>query len=92
MLYGLRLGEVLGLDWKDVDLDDGKIAIRRQLQRIRGQTFLAPVKTHAGQRALPLLDLVRMAFKHQSDRQGSTPTLVSKARREALTKLHDLFD
>src|SRR5215813_10636838 len=70
VLYGLRLGEVLGLNWEDVDFDDGKIAVRQQLQRIHGQIFLAPVKTHAGQRALPLLNLAREAVKHQSDRQA----------------------
>jgi integrase len=69
VLYGLRLGEVLGLNWEDVDFDAGKFAIRQQLQRIRGQIFLAPVKTHAGQRALPLLDLAREALTRQAERQ-----------------------
>ena len=30
---GLRLGEVLGLTWQDVDLDTGKVSINRQLSR-----------------------------------------------------------
>ena len=54
-----RCGEALGLRWDDVDFDTGTIHIRQQLQRIRGQLLLAPVKTRAGQRGLPLLDDVR---------------------------------
>ena len=71
ILYGLRLGEVLGLSWDDINFDGGKIVIRQQLQRIRGEIFLAPVKTHAGKRALPLLDLTRVALKRQADRQAA---------------------
>jgi len=31
VLYGLRLGEVLALNWDDIDFGGGKIAIRQQL-------------------------------------------------------------
>lgn len=30
---GLRRGEVLGLSWDDVNLDEGRLAVRRQLER-----------------------------------------------------------
>src|SRR2546425_1356200 len=33
---GLRLGEALGLQWSDVDSTQGKVVIRRALQRQRG--------------------------------------------------------
>jgi len=52
--YGLRRGEVLGLRWTDIDLDAGTIHVRQQLQRIRGQLYLGPVKSRAGQRELLL--------------------------------------
>ena len=32
---GLRRGEVLGLKWDDVDLDAGRLEVRRQLERRR---------------------------------------------------------
>lgn len=57
LLYGLRRGEVLGLRWRDVDEDDGEVRIRQQLQRNNGQLRLHPVKTAAGRRDLPLLQL-----------------------------------
>ena len=43
----------------------------RQLQRIRGELLLAPVKTHAGQRDLPLLDLAHQALKLQTAQQAA---------------------
>ena len=53
--YGLRRGEVLGLRYCDIDLDNGVIYIRQQLQRIAGQGLtVGTTKTAAGQRALPL--------------------------------------
>jgi integrase len=69
ILYGLRRGESLGLRWEDIDFDAGTIQVRRQLQRIHGELLLAPVKTHAGQRDLPLLDLARQALKLQTAQQ-----------------------
>jgi integrase len=71
ILYGLRRGEALGLRWEDIDFDAGTIQVRRQLQRIRGELLLAPVKTHAGQRDLPLLDLARQALKLQTAQQAA---------------------
>lgn len=37
LALGLRQGEALGLQWPDVDLDDGTLRIRRQLQRLTWQ-------------------------------------------------------
>jgi integrase len=40
---GLREGELLGLRWEDVDLDAGKLAVRKQLTRTSdGLSFTAP--------------------------------------------------
>ena len=71
IFYGLRRGEAIGLRWEDIDFDAGTIRIRQQVQRIRGQLLLAPVKTRASQRGLPLLDLVRQALKVQAERQDA---------------------
>ena len=42
---GLRRGELLGLKWQDVDLDNGIIHVRRQVGRINGKVQEAPLKT-----------------------------------------------
>ncbi len=70
IVYGLRRGEALGLRWSDIDADTGTIHIRQQLQRVRGELQLASVKTYAGQRVLPLLDLAQQALAAQADRQA----------------------
>jgi integrase len=70
ILYGLRRGEVLGLRWDDIEVDGGTIQIHQQLQRVRGELFLAPVKTQAGKRGLPLLDAAAQALKLQDERQA----------------------
>src|SRR5437763_5286454 len=70
IVYGLRRGEVLGLSWDDIDFDTGIIHVRQQIQRVRGELQLGPVKTHAGQRSLPLLDLARQARAAQANRQA----------------------
>lgn len=45
LTIGLRAGEALGLKWSDIDLEEGKLRIRRQLQRMRdggGLVFSEP--------------------------------------------------
>jgi integrase len=51
LFTGLRLGELLGLQWQDVDLHDGVLHVRRQWTRL-GE--YAPPKTNAAVRRLPL--------------------------------------
>lgn len=53
---GLRMGEVRGLTWQDVDFDAGTISVRRSLQP--DGTPKAP-KTEAGIRTVPLLPALR---------------------------------
>lgn len=42
---GLRRGELLGLKWDDIDLDQGVIHVRRQVYRIDGEIREVPLKT-----------------------------------------------
>ncbi len=69
-LYGLRRGEVLGLRWCDVDLATETLRIRQQLQRVGGTLRLGPVKTKAGRRDLPLVDLARQILTEQGGPKG----------------------
>ena len=67
LVYGLRRGEVLGLSWRDVDLEHDVVHIRQQLQRVRGRLRLGPVKTNAGRRDLPLLGVARSALLQHAE-------------------------
>ena len=69
LLYGMRRGEVLGLRWQDVDLDDGVFRVRQQLQRVSGSLQAGPVKTKAGNRDLPIPSLARAALLSRQEQQ-----------------------
>jgi integrase len=62
MYAGLRLGELLALDWSAVDLDAGLIQVRRAWDQEEG--FIEP-KSRAGVRAVPLADVLRRHLVEQ---------------------------
>lgn len=47
---GIRVGELCGLRWEDVDFDTGILRIRRTVSRIRNEEF--PLKTHIDSRPI----------------------------------------
>jgi len=54
---GMRLGEVLGLKWKDVDWPTPCIQVRRQLQRVKGMGLIfSKPKTDSGIRTILIGD------------------------------------
>lgn len=77
--YGLRLGEVLGLRWEDIDWHRGGIRVRQQIQRLHGTLRAEPLKTKASRRDLPMVDIVRLALgqmRRAITADGEIPTLV----------------
>lgn len=60
--YGLRRGEVIALQWKDIDFEREALHIRRQLQHVGGQLVVSPVKTNAGERTIPLTETISEAL------------------------------
>jgi integrase len=56
LFYGMRQGEVLGLDWSHVDLGGGVLYIAETLQTAEdGTLFLGTPKTDSSQRMFPLV-------------------------------------
>ena len=51
---GLRRGELLGLKWRDIDLDKGIIHVRRQVLRQNGKVIEAPLKTKNSYRSIAI--------------------------------------
>ena len=56
MVCGLRPGEVLGLLWSDIDLDERTLTISRQVQRIAGQGLVFQSVKQGKQRTIVLTD------------------------------------
>jgi integrase len=63
---GLRVGEALGLKWQDVDLEAGRLQVKRALQRQRGNglVFVAP-KTPRSRRLIHLSGVSFQALREQ---------------------------
>ena len=76
MLYtGMRVGEVTGLRWEDIDLDEGTISVNHTLVYFDkggsekcGFAINTP-KTKAGERIIPMLPKVREAFIKEQEYQ-----------------------
>ncbi len=51
---GLRRGELLGLRWKDVDLEASRIAITQALLSVRNRLSVSPPKTASSRRSVAL--------------------------------------
>lgn len=66
---GLRLGELLGLRWEDVDFENSVIRIRRQLQTVDGVRTLREPKTQKSRRTIPLPDSIMTALREQRNSQ-----------------------
>ncbi len=66
---GLRQGELLGLKWDDVDLDDGTLQVRRALTTAKGGPVLAAPKTKGSRRSVKLTQGAIEALKSHLERQ-----------------------
>lgn len=66
---GLRRGEALALQWKDVDLDNRYLRVRGSLQRQNGKLLIVEPKTERSKRALPIPDMVVVALRERRKSQ-----------------------
>ena len=51
---GLRVGEMCGLQWPDVDLDGGFLVVARAIEQTSGGLVTVAPKSEAGRRVVPL--------------------------------------
>jgi integrase len=54
---GLRLGEVMGLKWTDIDFPSGKLSVTKSRQYVKGQTIEKSPKNDSSIRELKLPDI-----------------------------------
>jgi integrase len=68
---GMRVGELLGLQWAAVDLDAGVLRVERKLLRLRGQLVEDPPKTARGRRVIELVPWAADALRAHQARQAA---------------------
>lgn len=59
---GLRVSELYGLTFKDIDLKNNRIYVNKQLHKIDGRYIVMSPKSKAGTRTLAMTEEVRKAF------------------------------
>jgi integrase len=67
---GLRLGELLGLRWSDIDFDGKRLFVRRSLQRTRQGLEFVPPKTDKSRRTVMLTTSAITGLKEHRKRQN----------------------
>lgn len=59
---GLRRGEVVGLQWKDINFEKGTLSVTKQIRYVKGKLVIAPPKTKASERTIilppPILEML----------------------------------
>ncbi len=66
---GMRRGEICGLQWDNVDLENKVIYIKKQLQKIDGNLKLVHPKTKGSIRKIVLLDYIMPILKNERKKQ-----------------------
>lgn len=66
---GLRLGELLGLRWEDVDLEGGTVTVCRTLQRVGGELVWGEPKSARSRRTVPVPAPALEALREHRRRQ-----------------------
>lgn len=67
---GLRIGEAVAVQWRDVDLDRGVVRVERALYR----GALDEPKSRFGRRSVPLTPRVRARLQAMHDEEGCPPS------------------
>jgi integrase len=75
---GMRRGEVLGLRWRDLDLDAGRVSVRQALVSVGYETSISDVKTGTSRRTIDIDDdvvqVLRDWYKTRTEeRDGVAP-------------------
>src|SRR5674536_54879 len=78
-MTGMRRGEAIGLRWSDVDLENGRLSVRRALIPINREVVVSEPKTAKGRRVIALDPGTVEVLKTQAARQLDEQTEFDEA-------------
>jgi integrase len=87
---GMRKGELLGLQWEDVDLDRGKLRIKHTLIDIQGKMHIGQPKSDKAKRTITLSSSVREALKEHQLRMERIDGMVFSSNTGAFLSQRNL--
>ena len=79
---GLRRGEVLGLQWDDINFATGTLNVMRQIQYSKGELKIRPPKTKASERAIILPPPLVAVLKEYKSKVKSVWLFPSPVKKE----------
>jgi len=79
---GLRLGEIRGLRWCDIDLRNGALQVRQQITRVGGQDKESDPKTKAGRRTIGLPNTCIGVLRALNEQRPQAPLPIHRAQRD----------
>ena len=79
---GLRRGEVLGLQWDDINFETGTLNVMRQIQYSKGELKIRPPKTKASERAIILPPPLVAVLKEYKSKVKSVWLFPSPVKKE----------
>lgn len=88
---GLRVSELCGLTWQDIDFKNDVITVNKQLLKTRGKAvngktlYIEKTKTDNGERTIPMTQAVHKAFREQQK-------LMLCLERKCFTKVDGITD
>ena len=82
---GMRRGEILALQWKDVDLKHNVISVNKSIGYDSNSPFVKSPKTEAGNRLVPLLQPLRAILEPLKEKSRPDEYIISDDGKKPLT-------
>ena len=75
LLTALRIGELIGLRWQDIDFDRKMLKVERTMEYRDGSWEIGPPKSDAGYRSIPLSDEAIRILQEERAKQKAMKTV-----------------
>lgn len=81
---GLRIGEVYGLSWNDIDFDTNTIHVRKQLKQYKNKFYFSDLKNTSSERDVIVTKKLMTALKEEYEIQQLERELLGKHYQDTL--------